>query len=184
MFFSYPAFYVFAKLVKPTPASPSLLSPAAEFNVEGNAHAADPIPMVNHRHAGGVLFRRMWRLLRHRYCKWERARGPLHYDTACQPNRDRWANRHLQRGRYGNPAPHLSVAEKRRGHHWRYVIKLLNSRHHCGRRWRNVSRHGQQRCWECDQQFRHAHGQRRHSQFKRRRDHLSLRQRPLRPEPQ
>src|SRR2546430_9526991 len=44
---------------------------------------------------------------------------------------------------------HLSVAEKWRGHHWRYVIELLNSRHHRGRRWRNVSRHGQQHCREC-----------------------------------
>src|SRR6266436_7932071 len=48
--FSWAAFYVFAKLVKPALASRSLLNPIAEFDIEDCAHATNLILVFSHNH--------------------------------------------------------------------------------------------------------------------------------------
>src|SRR6266705_1356141 len=141
--FLWAAFYGFAKLVEPAPASRYPLRPAAEFKVEVYADAANPVLLFYDGHSAFVFLCRVWRLLRHWFRKWERTCCPICHHTACESNGDRGADRQLQRRCFGYGASQLSVAKERRRHHWRHVIELYDARHRHLRQRRDVPRHGE-----------------------------------------
>src|SRR6266404_4485524 len=108
MFFLWAAFYVFAKLVKPTAWSRFLFSPAAEFTIEDCAHAANAILMLDRSCSACIVLRGVWRLFRQRYSKRWRARRPLHQHAAGESNCDRRANRDVQCCGRGRSEEHTS----------------------------------------------------------------------------
>src|SRR6266478_1595193 len=128
--FSWAAFYVFAKLVKRTLASRSLLNPAAEFEIEDCAHAANPILIFSHNHSHCVFVRGVWRLLQRWSRKWERAGCCLCHYATCESNCNRRPDRHLQRCRHGHSSAHLPMAKERCRYYRRDSGELYDAGHH------------------------------------------------------